>query len=111
MAELTLTSDNFDSTIEDAKKNRLPVLVDFWATWCGPCRMLAPFVEEVADELNGKLIVGKINVDDEPELANRFGIMSIPTLLLIQSGEIQDTVVGYVPKASLLEFLRKNGVN
>ena len=111
MAELILTSDNFDTAIEDAKKNGLPLLVDFWATWCGPCRMLAPFVEEIAGELEGKLIVGKINVDDEPELANSFGIMSIPTLLLIRDGEIQGTNVGYAPKASLLEFLSKNSVN
>ncbi len=100
--EITLTSENFDSVIANAK---VPVLVDFWATWCGPCRMLAPIVEEVANEKADSLTVGKVNVDDCPDLAHRFGIVSIPTLILFRDGNESKKSVGYMQKNELVAFI------
>ncbi len=102
MAEITLTSDNFESEVLGSD---IPVLVDFWATWCGPCRMLAPIVAEIAEENEGKIKVCKVNVDDEPELATRFDIASIPTVLIFKSGELCATSIGYKEKEALLELL------
>src|SRR3712207_1546626 len=79
MSVVTITKDNFQQVVTEAQ---VPVLVDFWATWCGPCRMLSPLVDEVAGEVEGEAIVGKVNVDEQPELAQKFGVMSIPTLLV-----------------------------
>ena len=93
--EITITNENFDEVVMQAKQ---PVLVDFWATWCGPCRMLAPVIEELADEYDGRLIVGKIDVDECPDLAVEFGVSSIPMVALFRNGEIVETVVGYRPK-------------
>ena len=98
MAELTLTKENFD---EEVLSSDIPVLVDFWASWCGPCRMLAPTVEEIAEEYEGRIKVGKVNVDDEMQLAQTYGISSIPTLILFENGEVKDQVVGFVPKKSI----------
>ena len=102
MAEIILTSDNFE---KEVLQSELPVLVDFWATWCGPCRMMAPVVEEIAAEYDGKVVVGKIDVDENEDLAAEFGVMSIPTLLVFKNGEVADTAVGITPKGRLLEML------
>ncbi len=103
MAEVKITSANFESEV---LKSELPVLVDFWAAWCGPCRMLAPAVAQIADEYDGKVKVGKVNVDEEPELAQRFGIMSIPTVLAFKDGKKTATSIGLVPKDKLLALLK-----
>ena len=88
---------------QDVLKSEVPVLVDFWAPWCGPCRMVAPLVEEIANEYAGKLKVAKVNVDDHPSLAMKFGIRGIPTLLLFKNGEVAKQIIGYVPKPVLVE--------
>ena len=98
MAAITLTSENFDKEALRADK---PVLVDFWATWCGPCRMVSPIVEELADELDGTVKVGKINVDEQPDLAAKYGVMSIPTLILLKDGQVSATSVGARPKEDI----------
>ena len=99
-----ITPENFDSIVND----NLPVLVDFWAPWCGPCRSLSPIVDEVADELAGKLVVAKCNVDDNQDLAMKFGVMSIPTLIVFKNGEEVDRSVGALPKARLQALLEKH---
>lgn len=103
MAEIVITRDNFEAEVLDSK---IPVLVDFWATWCGPCMMLAPTIEEIAKEQAGKIKVGKINVDEEPELAAMFSIMSIPTVMAFRNGEAVGTSVGVRSKETLLDMLK-----
>lgn len=98
MAEIILTEQNFDTEVLSSER---PVLVDFWATWCGPCKMLAPTVEEIAEEYEEKIKVGKVNVDDVPALAIRYGIESIPTLLLFKNGKLIDSSVGYKKKDAI----------
>ena len=98
MAEIIVNENNFEEVV---LKNEGPVLVDFWAAWCGPCRMLGPVIAQVADEQEGKVTVAKINVDDNPDLARRFGIRSIPALLLFKDGEVMNTSMGYLPKAEV----------
>ncbi|HNP08578.1 MAG TPA: thioredoxin [Cyclobacteriaceae bacterium] len=98
---LELNDSNFDEAIKGDK----PVLVDFWAEWCGPCKMIGPVVEELAGEYEGKAVVAKVNVDENPEVAGRFGIRSIPTLLVFKGGEIVDKQVGAVPKSVLAQKL------
>jgi len=97
-----ITKDNFEQVV---LKNELPVLVDFWATWCGPCKMIGPIVEEIAEEMEGKVTVGKINVDKQPELAMQFQVMSIPTLLVFKNGEVVKKKIGFMPKEKILEML------
>ena len=101
MAVVHITKDNFQELVLENSK---PVLLDFWAVWCGPCRMVAPIVEEIAGERED-ILVGKINVDEEMELAVRFGIVSIPTLVVMKDGAIANKAVGYMPKASILALL------
>lgn len=96
--EITITSENFE---QEVLKSDLPVLIDFWATWCGPCMMLAPIIEEIAEEYQGKVKVGKINVDEQGPLAVQFGIQSIPTLLYFKGGKLVDTKIGYCTKAQI----------
>ena len=103
MAEITLTSANFQAEVLDSP---LPVLVDFWATWCGPCRMVAPIVAEIAAEKAGVIKVGKVNVDEEPGLAGRYGISSIPTLMLFKNGQPVNVMVGARPKAQIEQMLK-----
>ena len=96
---ITLSETTFDEEINSAST---PVLVDFWAEWCGPCKMIAPILDEIASEQEGRLTVAKLNVDDAPDIARRFGVMSIPTLILFNDGEPAKRVVGAKPKAALL---------
>ncbi|MCC6129984.1 MAG: thioredoxin [Acidobacteria bacterium] len=93
-----ITESNFDSVVLKSDK---PVLVDFWAVWCGPCRQVAPVVEALAGKWAGKVVVGKLNVDDHGAIAERFGIMSIPTLMLFKGGEVVERIVGAMPQATL----------
>ena len=101
MSVQTITKDNFDEAVLQSDK---PVLVDFWAEWCGPCRMVSPIVDEIADERDD-IAVGKVNVDEQGELAARFGVMSIPTLLVFRDGELVQTAVGARPKDAILALL------
>ena len=103
MAEIKLTDQNFEQEVLRAD---MPVLVDFWASWCGPCRMLAPVIAEIAEEYAGKVKVGKVNVDEQPNLANRYGIASIPTVMLFKDGEVVNTSLGYRPKNELETMLK-----
>ncbi len=98
------TAASFDEAIAGGQ----PVLVDFFAAWCGPCRMIAPSVEEVAAEFGGKAIVGKVNVDEEPELAQRFGVMSIPTLIVLKDGKVVEQAVGARGKADIAAMIRRH---
>ena len=99
---ITITDDSFQVEVVDSS---LPVLVDFWAVWCGPCRMVAPIVDELAVEYEGRVKVGKVDVDSEQKIAADYGIRSIPTLLIFKNGELADQVVGAVPKNQLVEKL------
>ena len=107
MAEVVITEVNFEDEVLRSKK---PVILDFWATWCGPCRMIAPILEEIDREYGDKVKIGKVNVDEVPSLAMRYNIASIPTLLLVKNGEIVQTLVGYRPKVQLEQDLRTNGM-
>jgi len=99
MALVTITDDNFE---EEVLKSDKPVLIDFWATWCGPCRMIAPIVEEMATEYDGKAKIGKLDVDSNQQTSIKYGVRSIPTLLLFSDGELKETIIGAVPKAQLV---------
>jgi thioredoxin 1 len=103
MGALHVTENNFDAEV---MKSTLPVLVDFWAEWCGPCRMVGPIVEEIATELNGKLKVAKINVDEAQGLAASFNVMSIPTLMVFKGGKVVAQMVGAMPKEALINKIK-----
>lgn len=102
MSEITITKDNFESEVLKAEGK---VLVDFWATWCGPCKMIAPVIEEIANEFEGRVKVGKINVDNEPELSIKYQVMSIPTIMIFENGEVVQKAVGYRDKDELIDLL------
>lgn len=102
MSVITLTKDNFEQQV---MQSPVPVLVDFWASWCGPCRMVSPIIDQIADEANGKYAVGKVNVDEQPELAVKFGVMSIPTLVVMKNGEIAAKKIGVQSKSDILKML------
>ncbi|MGI6188227.1 MAG: thioredoxin [Clostridiales bacterium] len=101
---IDLTKDSFDGEV---LKSEHPVLVDFWAAWCGPCRMIAPIIDQLADEYEGKLKVGKVNVDEQGQLAAQYGVMSIPTLVFFKNGEEVERVVGVRPKPELDKIIQK----
>ena len=103
MAEITITQENFNSVVLESQ---LPVLVDFWATWCGPCRMLGPTVEELANEYEGKAVIGKINVDEQPTLAITYHVDVIPTLIAFKNGKVTDRKVGVQPKSALEDMIK-----
>ncbi len=103
---ITFTDENFQREVLESTQ---PVLVDFWAAWCGPCRVLGPVVEELADELAGQARVGKLNVDENPGIASEYGVRSIPTVLIFDRGKLVDSSIGVVPKDTLLEKI--NGVS
>ena len=102
MAEVTITESNFNAEV---MQSDVPVLLDFWASWCGPCRMIAPVLAEIAEEREGSLKVGKVNVDEQPGLAMKFGVSSIPMLALMKDGKVVDTRVGYMPKEAVESIL------
>jgi len=102
MAEIVLTDNNFQETIKNSQQL---VMVDFWASWCAPCRMLAPVVEEIAKDYEGKLAVGKLNVDENPNTASSFGVMSIPTLIFFKNGQEVERIIGFQPKEALQKVI------
>ncbi len=103
MKPITLTDQNFNAEV---LKSDLPVLIDFWAVWCGPCRMIAPIVEELAIEYSGKLKIGKLDVDNNQQTSINYGVRSIPTLLIFKGGQLKDTIIGAVPKAQIVQRLK-----
>ncbi len=103
--EIELTEANFE---KEVLESTLPVLVDFWAPWCGPCKMVAPIVKELAEEYSGRLKVGKLNTDDNPTLAERYGIRGIPTLIIFKNGKVVEQLVGALPKSQLQKIINKH---
>ena len=102
MSIIHITAENYEAQVQNAEGK---VLLDFWAPWCGPCRMIAPFLEEIAAE-DASVVIGKVNVDEEMELAAKFGIVSIPTLIVMEKGQAVQTAVGYRPKDDILKLLK-----
>ena len=102
MKPVTITDANFENEVI---KSNIPVLIDFWATWCGPCKAIAPIVEDLAKEYDGKVKIGKVDVDDNQQIAIKYGIRSIPTLLIFKDGKLNSTIVGAVPKAQIVQKL------
>lgn len=102
MAVIKITNNNFRTEVTESE---IPVLLDFWAAWCGPCKMLSPIVDEIAEDYDGVIKVGKINVDEEPFLSAQFGVASIPTLVVIKDGKVASSAVGYRTKADVEKML------
>ena len=102
MNTVEITDDNFETEVVNSDK---PVLIDFWAVWCGPCKLVAPIVEELATEYDGKVKIGKLDVDSNQQTSIKFGVRSIPTLLLFKDGKLKDTIIGAVPKNKIVEKL------
>lgn len=102
MKPITITDNNFDNEVLKSDK---PVLIDFWAVWCGPCKMISPIVEELAAEYDGKLKIGKLDVDENQQTSIKYGVRSIPTLLIFKDGKLKDTIIGAVPKPHILQRL------
>ncbi|OGU42863.1 MAG: thioredoxin [Ignavibacteria bacterium GWB2_36_8] len=102
MKPVTLTDDNFEKEVINSDK---PVLIDFWAVWCGPCKIIAPVMEELAAEYEGKVKVGKLDVDENQQASIKYGVRSIPTLLIFKNGKVKDTIIGAVPKSQIVQKL------
>jgi len=103
MAIVTLTTANFEEKIAQADK---PVIIDFWAEWCGPCKIIAPYLAEIAVELADKVQIAKVNIDESPELAAQYGVRSIPTLLMFKNGKVAANMIGAAPKSRLLDWIK-----
>lgn len=101
--EIELYKETFE---QEVLQSDIPVLVDFWATWCGPCKMIAPIVKEIADEYDGKILVGKVNVDEEPDLTMQYNVSNIPTLMVFKNGQLVNRAVGYREKDEILKMLK-----
>ena len=101
---LEITSENFDNQVINSS---VPVLIDFWAEWCGPCKMLMPTIEKIASDYKGKVVIGKVNVDNEPNLAANYNVRGIPNVLIFHSGKVQEQLVGNVPEKQIIEILNK----
>lgn len=101
--EIELYKETFE---QEVLQSDIPVLLDFWATWCGPCKMIAPIVKEIADEYDGKILVGKVNVDEEPDLTMQYNVSSIPTLMVFKNGQLVNKAVGYREKDEILKMLK-----
>ncbi len=104
MAEIKITSNNFEGEV---LQSDIPVLVDFWASWCGPCKMLGPVISEIATEYDGRIKVGKVDVDEESDLAEQYGVQSIPLVLLFKNGEVAARSVGFKPKAQIVKMFEE----
>ena len=107
MATVKVTDASFDT---DVLKASVPVLVDFWAEWCGPCKQIGPALEQIADELSGKVVIAKVNIDDSPMIPSKLGVKGIPTLMLFRNGEMASMKVGAMPKGKIVEWLAEAGI-
>lgn len=104
MKPITLTDENFESEVI---QSAIPVVVDFWAVWCGPCKMIAPIMDDLAGEFEGKVKIGKLDVDSNQQTSIKYGVRSIPTVLILKDGKLVDTIIGAVPKAAIVEKINK----
>ena len=108
MATVKVTDDSFEA---DVLKSSTPVLVDFWAEWCGPCKQIGPALEQIADELAGQVVIAKVNIDDSPMIPSKLGVKGIPTLMLFRDGQLSSLKVGAMPKGKILEWLAEAGIS
>lgn len=107
MTTVKVTDASFDT---DVLKSSVPVLVDFWAEWCGPCKQIGPALEQIADELSGKVVIAKVNIDDSPMIPSKLGVKGIPTLMLFRDGQMASMKVGAMPKGKIVEWLAEAGI-
>ena len=108
MATVKVTDDSFEA---DVLKSPTPVLVDFWAEWCGPCKQIGPALEQIADELSGQVVIAKVNIDDSPMIPSKLGVKGIPTLMLFKDGQMASMKVGAMPKGKIVEWLAEAGIS